>query len=53
MSEHSQDWIDDCMHYWGKVLTGNKRHWCADWDELPIDDTCKMEIDCCTCEFKS
>lgn len=44
----SQDWIDDCTKFYGKVLTGADAHWCPDWDFLPIDSTCK-EIECCTC----
>ena len=47
----SQDWIDDCMKFWGKVLTGEKAHWCYEWDGLPIDETCK-EFECCICELK-
>jgi len=48
----SADWIEDCMHWHGKVLTGNNAHWCPEWDDLPIDDTCVMEMSCCLC-FKS
>ena len=36
----SPEWIADCMKWRGKVLTGNYQHWCWDWDELPVDDTC-------------
>lgn len=46
----SQDWIDDCMRWYGKVLTGKKAHWCPDWDDLPIDAD-SSEFECCTCEF--
>ena len=42
------DWEEDCLHYHGQVLTGRYKHWCADWDDLPIDDTCP-EFECCTC----
>lgn len=45
----SIDWVQDCMLYHGKVLTGKKAHWCFDWDDMPIDETC-MEIENCTCE---
>lgn len=40
MSEPSQDFIEDCMKYRGRLLTGKYRHWCPDWDFLPIDETC-------------
>lgn len=48
----SQDWIDDCMKYHGKVLTGQKGHWCYDWDDLPIDETCE-EFKNCICKLKT
>jgi hypothetical protein len=41
-------WVADCMKWHGRVLTGRLRHWCFDWDELPIDETCENEITCCT-----
>jgi hypothetical protein len=44
----SDDWIEDCLHWWGVVLTGEDGHWCYEWDELPIDETCK-EYEYCTC----
>jgi hypothetical protein len=44
----SQDWIDDCMHFYGEVLYGKNAHWCADWDDLPIDESCD-EMKYCTC----
>jgi hypothetical protein len=27
------------MHFWGKVLTGKYRHFCTEYDYLPIDET--------------
>lgn len=45
----SQDWIDDCLKYWGRVLTGKHAHWCADWDFLPIDETTEVEFSGCSC----
>lgn len=33
-------WDADCRHWHGRVLTGRYKHWCAEWDGLPIDDTC-------------
>lgn len=46
-------WTEDCNRYWGRVLTGTKKHWCPDWDYLPIDETTKTEIDCCTCDLSA
>lgn len=40
MSKHSQQWERECLHWRGKVLTGKYGHWCPDWDDLPIDETC-------------
>lgn len=45
---HSKDWEEDCLHYWGKVLTGEFGHWCWDWDFLPVDETCD-EFKTCGC----
>lgn len=43
-------WDDDCKHFHGKVLTGNKRHYCPEFDYLPIDETCS-EFEFCSCLF--
>lgn len=42
----SKDWIEDCTQWRGRLLTGKYRHWCYDWDELPIDETCENEWPC-------
>lgn len=42
------DWEIDCLHWHGRILTGRYQHWCCDWDDLPIDDTCE-EFKACTC----
>ena len=42
-------WEEDSMRWWGRVLTGEHRHWCPDWDFLPIDETTTAEWECCTC----
>ena len=41
---------EDCMHHWGKVLTGEYRHFCTEFDYLPIDETV-FEFMFCTCHF--
>lgn len=46
-------WAKECMFYYGQVLIGKKRHYCPDWDYMPIDETCEMEIDCCTCNLEN
>lgn len=30
----------DSLHWRGRVLTGRHAHWCVEWDDLPIDETC-------------
>jgi len=42
------NWARDCMKYYGHVLNGKMGHWCWDWDELPVDETCK-EFEACSC----
>lgn len=49
----SQDWIDDCFKFWGKTLTGNKAHWCPEFDDLPIDETCDEYDIFCTCDLSN
>ena len=44
------NWKDECWKWHGKTLTGKYKHYCPDWDYLPIDDTCEMEINYCTCD---
>lgn len=44
------DWNSECIKYHGRVLKGKKRHYCYDWDGMPIDETCK-EFDVCCCVF--
>lgn len=45
------EWKEDCVKWWGKILTGQSAHRCYDWDGLPIDETCD-EFDCCICYKK-
>jgi hypothetical protein len=44
----SEDWIEDSIKYHGKILRGTYAHWCTEWDDLPIDETC-VEFKSCTC----
>lgn len=39
-------WIEACFKKWGRVLMGESRHFCPDWDQLPIDETCSEFLDC-------
>lgn len=34
------EWEADCLEYRDRILTGVEAHWCAEWDDLPIDETC-------------
>lgn len=43
---------EDCIHFWGKPLQGVFKHYCAEWDYLPIDETCP-EFEYCLCYDKS
>ena len=33
-------------------LKGDHKHYCPDWDGLPIDETCP-EFDCCSCRMET
>lgn len=44
--EHSPDWEEDCLHWWGRILTGEHCHWCPDWDDLPINEECEEYLYC-------
>lgn len=40
-------WAEDCILWRGAVLTGTYLHWCPEWDDLPIDETCpEFPCDC-------
>lgn len=47
--EHCAQWQEDCLKWRGRILYGEKAHWCADWDGLPVDETTPEELDCCHC----
>lgn len=36
----SDEWERDCLHWRGRTLTGQHKHWCDEWDGLPVDETC-------------
>ncbi len=42
------EWIEDCAKWRGETLTGRWAHWCMDWDDLPVDETC-VEFLMCEC----
>lgn len=47
------DWNEfneDCMHFHGKILTGEFKHFCMEFDGLPIDETC-FEFKYCLCDY--
>lgn len=47
----SDNWINACIRYRGRVLYGEKGHYCLDWDFLPMDETCIEYIEGhCHCE---
>lgn len=51
IAEEDRDvWRADCMKWLGEVLDpdGAYAHWCADWDDLPVDSSMD-EFNCCTC----
>jgi hypothetical protein len=46
MTEFDQD----CIHHYGEPLKGVFKHYCPEFDYLPIDETCS-EWQFCMCEF--
>ena len=50
MSDPHPAFVEACLHLRGRVLRGKYAHWCIDWDDLPIDETCP-EWPCC-CGFQ-
>lgn len=44
----AKNWIEDCLFWRHKVLTGKLSHWCHEFDGLPVDETC-AEITVCHC----
>lgn len=39
-TEMTGDWAQDCLTWRGVKLTGRYAHWCYEWDDLPMDETC-------------
>lgn len=51
MRPWSKEWFHDCCKWRGKVLDGEYRHWCFEWDELPVDETTpEFPCECFTCQ---
>lgn len=45
------EWWRDCLYWRGRLLMGRRCHWCADWDDLPMDETCP-EWPCYCAEYE-
>lgn len=45
---YTTEWVGECKTWRGKVLWGKYAHFCFDWDDLPVDETCP-EYEGCTC----
>ncbi len=41
-------WDAECTKWRGEILTGKWRHYCNEWDGLPVDET-TGEFCCCRC----
>ena len=44
-------WARECTFFHGRILEGEKNHYCPEWDYMPVDETC-MEYEFCTCDIK-
>jgi len=53
MDTTNPEWIADCKHWRGRVLTGKYAHWCFDWDGLPIDETTQEWPCICAAELEA
>ena len=42
----TEEWADSCLEWHGVILVGKYAHWCLDWDELPIDESCAEFMHC-------
>ncbi len=52
MLEEISEFDQDCQHHYGKILTGKYKHYCNEFDGLPIDETC-IEFAYCLCFEKN
>ena len=48
MSNPISEFDQDCLDIYGKTLTGKYKHFCLEFDGLPIDETC-FEFKYCDC----
>lgn len=46
----TEKWFLDCEKHWGRVLTGERRHWCPDLGGVPIDETITDYCRCFRCK---
>lgn len=44
------EWEQDCLTWRGLVLEGQYAHWCPQWEDLPMDETCPEWP--CACEIE-
>lgn len=44
-------WQGECMRWYGEILAGDFCHYCIEWDDLPIDETCP-EFAVCKCTIQ-
>lgn len=50
--EHSSEnvaedeWPSECRRWYGRELTGRWAHYCAEWDDMPLDETCEEFLAC-------
>ncbi len=49
MDDKQKQFEADCIYWRGVILTGKYKHWCYDWDGLPVDETCLEEWLSCNC----
>jgi hypothetical protein len=45
-------WARECNFFHNRLLTGKRKHYCPEWDFMPIDETCEMEIEACFCNLE-
>jgi hypothetical protein len=46
-------WNKDFFFFHNRLLTGEKRHYCPEWDYMPIDETCEFEFEACICKLEN